>query len=348
MKTKKLAWKMAHRNLPLSKNGKTPNGMIDSNVAQLLDNRIFSVFVTWLSFYWNDFTSSKTRKIVVTFLDRLSACESLRPMCDVLAPLIIREPPLDDPDMDWGMTDSDDDDDDQENKHNEKKPSTDPFAIGIPSRNKKDSGYASASFSVVNSLLQQQQQQQKPLPQSAPMAARNSAPPTPKRPLVRTVSTGSFSGFPYRPSTRQRSRTESNAQRRTPLTADDGDQGKMLRRTEFGGGCVYIDYNQGGDTTEKEGEKDKEKPEMSVSPSWASVATLVSTSTSTVSLVSAKAEKDYNNFVFKTMMEISSATFAEQLTWIEMELFKRIKVNVQLPRKKRSRYIYIAHTYCHL
>lgn len=75
---------------------------------------------------------------------------------------------------------------------------------------------------------------------------------------------------------------------------------------------------------------------MSVSPSWASVATLVSTSTSTVSLVSAKAEKDYNNFVFKTMMEISSATFAEQLTWIEMELFKRIKVNVQLPWKKRS------------
>lgn len=59
------------------------------------------------------------------FLCRLSSRSELRAMCDVLIPLVSRDPPIRDPDAGWALTDQDDD--------------------IRPNRNlKKDSGYSDA------------------------------------------------------------------------------------------------------------------------------------------------------------------------------------------------------------
>jgi hypothetical protein len=78
--------------------------------------RIHTIFSLWLSHYWNDFSSTHVRKQIILFIDYISRYEHYTPICDSLAPLIIREPPLHDPDESWGLSDD-------LNKRNEKKDS---------------------------------------------------------------------------------------------------------------------------------------------------------------------------------------------------------------------------------
>ncbi|KAI7870742.1 hypothetical protein BDF14DRAFT_1768964 [Spinellus fusiger] len=95
-----------------------------------------------MSHYWGDFHSSQTRKTVITFIENISHYENMRPICDGLAPLAIREPPLEDPDAQWGLMDSDTDTDDFSDT-----PSTPKQHEKVK---KKNSGYASESFKMPN------------------------------------------------------------------------------------------------------------------------------------------------------------------------------------------------------
>ncbi|KAI9273633.1 ras guanine nucleotide exchange factor domain-containing protein [Sporodiniella umbellata] len=88
--------------------------------------RIHTIFAYWLSCHWNDFCSPQARRYLIVFLDRISKYDAFTPICDSLAPLVVREPPLTDPDEVWGMTDHD-----------------------VFSGNKKDSGYISGSFHIL-------------------------------------------------------------------------------------------------------------------------------------------------------------------------------------------------------
>lgn len=88
--------------------------------------RIHTVFAYWLSCHWNDFCSPQARRYLIVFLDRISKYDAFTPICDSLAPLVVREPPLTDPDEVWGMTDQD-----------------------VFSSSKKDSGYLSGSFHIL-------------------------------------------------------------------------------------------------------------------------------------------------------------------------------------------------------
>ncbi|KAG1466035.1 hypothetical protein G6F55_000744 [Rhizopus delemar] len=88
--------------------------------------RIHNAFVYWLSYHWNDFYAPQARRYMIVFLDRISKYDAFTPICDNLAPLVVREPPLTDPDGVWGMTDQD-----------------------VFSNSKKDSGYLSGTFDLL-------------------------------------------------------------------------------------------------------------------------------------------------------------------------------------------------------
>ncbi|CEG73749.1 hypothetical protein RMATCC62417_09072 [Rhizopus microsporus] len=120
------------------------DGFSSSPTAQ--QKRIYSILLLWLSHHWNDFYAPRARRLMVLFLDHISKHESYTPICDSLAPLVIREPPSTDPDSCWGLVD-------------EEQPA---FS------NKKDSGYVSGTFH----LLLQQTPPQSPREDSVPRLPR--------------------------------------------------------------------------------------------------------------------------------------------------------------------------------
>lgn len=95
------------------------------------------------------------------------------------------------------------------------------------------------------------------------------------------------------------------------------------RRIEFAGGLINLDLYCG----------------MSASPSWTSFGTNNTLTSSTASFMSAfgssqpgnKFEKDQHNNNFRIMMDIPDRVIAEQLTWIEAELFGKVKVQKDIP-----------------
>ncbi|KAL1918224.1 uncharacterized protein VTP21DRAFT_3490 [Calcarisporiella thermophila] len=70
-----------------------------------VQKRITDVIAEWVLDYWNDFIHADTRKKLHIFLEYLSANEYTQPLCDILAPLIIKEPCERDLDNCWGLTD---------------------------------------------------------------------------------------------------------------------------------------------------------------------------------------------------------------------------------------------------
>ncbi|KAF1799848.1 ras guanine nucleotide exchange factor domain-containing protein [Mucor lusitanicus] len=224
-------------------------------LVKMLVDRIHSIFSLWLSHYWNDFYGPHARKHIILFLDRISKYEYLTPICDSLAPLVVREPPSYDPDKSWGLVD-DEDDNDLENE-------------------KKDSAYASGTFSV-SSYIQHHQ-------------------PTPPSPLS------------------------------SPTTNEHSCE--LPRRAEFAGGLINID--------------NVAKPKHHYAPSFKITASIASTRTGggwtsslgtqllASSFISSfrqhRSDKDQSSYNYKVFMKATDVTIADQLTWIEAELFSRIK-----------------------
>ncbi|KAI8374367.1 ras guanine nucleotide exchange factor domain-containing protein [Radiomyces spectabilis] len=181
--------------------------------------RIRSIFCLWLSKYWGDFHSSETRQSMILFLDKISKIEGSRPICDTLAPLAVREPPLHDPDASWGLTDINSP---QSHKHNEK----------------KDSGY-SEGIDLAEIVM----------PKNC----------TEETPGTKTVHDGSPDAV-------------------------------------FAGGVINI-------------------PLEAHSPNQGFIS----------AFISSRSEKDLTAYKYLTFMEIPAQVMAEQLTWVEAELFRRIK-----------------------
>ncbi|KAI7855089.1 ras guanine nucleotide exchange factor domain-containing protein [Circinella umbellata] len=139
-----------------------------------IQERIQAIFLIWLTSYWNDFHSRRTRKLMIRFLERISKEDVLRPISASLLPLANRMAPDEDPDCHWGMADDDNEglseeeeedynnalessDDDDDVFEECEGASMDEMSTGddyemtttptLPAtKNKKDSGYSSESF----------------------------------------------------------------------------------------------------------------------------------------------------------------------------------------------------------
>ncbi|KAI9013803.1 ras guanine nucleotide exchange factor domain-containing protein [Phycomyces nitens] len=326
----------------------------------LLQQRIHSVFSLWLSHYWGDFHSPQTRKALIAFIEDISQHENMRPICDDLAPLVIREPPLDDPDAQWGLMDSDTDTDDFSDA-----PST-----PKQHESKKDSGYVSGSFKLSN-FMDSHQAKSTTTIQHCPIDSTSlsspspvhSTPSTPKipqssAPLKRTSSAGSFSSLfgrsressisssiqflaslaslkPMTPKQAPPDDLETTPCDKAPIspreiidTTDDFSMSQRRRsaeplqkteepcRPEFSGGLINLETYNG----------------ISASTSWASFGaqTLISSAASITSAFAyqsgaSRSEKDQAAYNLKVFLDMTDKSVAEQLTWIEAEVFGKIK-----------------------
>ncbi|KAL9542105.1 hypothetical protein MBANPS3_008783 [Mucor bainieri] len=313
-----------------------------------------SIFSLWLSHYWNDFYGPHARKHIILFLDRISKYEYLTPICDSLAPLVVREPPSYDPDKSWGLVD-DEDDNDLESLDDSRLswPAT---HVATKRRNeKKDSAYASGTFSVSSYI--HHHQPTPPSPLSSPttneqfllkrLSSNNNSSYAPRNshqhpasaatdaPLIspnlnrllrssshRKVVTHSES----HPNLRSSYATASN--NKGPLSASNNKGScELPRRAEFAGGLINID--------------NLAKPRNHYTPSFKITASIASTRTGggwtsslgtqllASSFISSfrqhRSDKDQSSYNYKVFMKATDVTIADQLTWIEAELFSRIK-----------------------
>ncbi|CAO3657588.1 unnamed protein product [Mucor hiemalis] len=114
--------------------------------------RIRSLFSFWLIHHWGDFKSSAIRRRILEFLERISVYEQLSHVHQTLSLLVLREPDLCDKDSYWGMCDEEDDKIEALMTATEQK--------SIRQQRKKDSGYCESFGDWIGHELNRQQQQQ--------------------------------------------------------------------------------------------------------------------------------------------------------------------------------------------
>lgn len=113
-------------------------------------SRIRSLFSFWLINHWGDFKSSATRRRILQFLERISAYEQLTHVHQTLSLLVLREPALSDKDGYWGMCDEEED----------KSEALETVTECTKQQRKKDSGYCESFGEWIGHELNKQQQQQ--------------------------------------------------------------------------------------------------------------------------------------------------------------------------------------------
>lgn len=321
------------------------------------DYRIHSIFSLWLSHYWNDFYGAHARKHIILFLDRISKYESLTPICDSLAPLVVREPPSEDPDKIWGFVD-----DEEEQVDEPLSPPPTPFCQTKRRNEKKDSAYASGTFSMTGFIQEYQPASSSPL--SSPtknepfllkrlsgnsnhsMSLPRQNPP--RLPHIISTNNDTDSTIPtpllspnmnrllFRRQSGRKAMTHSESQpdlrssyatgNKNILSPANNDVDELPRRAEFAGGLINIDNVS----------KSKNRcmpPSITLSVAttnggrWSSSLGHHLLASSFVSSFRVhKSDKDQTTHDYKMFIKYSDKTIADQLTWIEAELFSRIKV----------------------
>ncbi|ORY93391.1 ras guanine nucleotide exchange factor domain-containing protein [Syncephalastrum racemosum] len=364
-----------------------------------VQERIQDILAEWMDMYWNDFHSATARGAVVQFLDRISEEESLRPICDKLAPLAVREPPFDDPDADWGLSDDKEPLNTTDNHDDTISSSTDEndAASPAPAKNKKDSGYVSGSVAVTDLLhndpdlaiqaplpsqpsfsstkIASHQQQQRRTKEPTENGGRtsdestNSASKRNSAPAASFVATSSdnskrqkqttidlkratsfhlfhrrsrkssmssinmlFSSL-SRPSSSASTKIAHNGSAATisATSSEHQQQDKNANTSDHAPGHQYRAEFSGGLNIHlldrPPSPANGNEASMSASPSCASSLTTVSHS-SLFNLSSyyqlASTREPYTQYG-KTIAEVPALNLAEQLTWVEAELFRKIK-----------------------
>ncbi|KAI8380683.1 ras guanine nucleotide exchange factor domain-containing protein [Blakeslea trispora] len=279
-----------------------------------LQKKIHAIFLLWLSYYWNDFYGIHARRHIILFLDNISRYESLTPICDSLAPLVVREPPLEDPDRAWGLVDDN-------NEIFEPKVPMSPPPTPVSNsrkRNKKDSGYASGGgFSLFSQELNTQYE---PFSLKRLSSTHYSPDHTPcTTTSIHTLSPNLNRLFSRR---KQVSHSESHPDLRSSYHKPVQE---VPRRAEFAGGLINIDHAV---------RKNRYySPPSMMTPSIATTqghswATSLGSQLLGTSIISSfrhhRNERDQANDNYKLLIKTSEHVIADQLTWIEAELFTRI------------------------
>lgn len=191
-------------------------------------------------------------------------------MCDSLAPLAIREPPVHDPDENWGLTDGDPE--------------------PLITRKKKDSGYSSGIFEpfVVLNRCSTNSYVSITEPMSLNRLLHN---------YSKTVT-----------------HTESQPDLRSTYERHKGNE--LPRRTEFAGGLINIDNAI---------KKQPSIPSIAASHTgrW---ATSISQHASSLISSLRHHRRDKDQYNYKLLLKVTDEKLADQLTWIEYELFSKIQV----------------------
>ncbi|GAA5800573.1 hypothetical protein HPULCUR_006009 [Helicostylum pulchrum] len=229
--------------------------------------------------------------------DRISKYDSHTPICDSLAPLVVREPPTYDPDNVWGLVDD----------VQEEEPST-----PIKRNEKKDSGYASGTFTFVPSS---------PTKSDAPpftlkrLSSTTTQPPTLLSPNLNRILLRSHG--------KAVTHSGSHPDLKSSYAATSHHNTELPRRAEFAGGLINID-----NATKQS------YPPSSISRSLATTSggrwtTSLGNQLLASSFISTfrqnKSEKDQAGHNYKLFIKASDTSIADQLTWIESELFSKIK-----------------------
>lgn len=274
----------------------------------LRNDRIHSIFTLWLSHYWNDFYGSHARKHIILFLDRISKYNSLTPICDSLAPLVVREPPSYDPDKIWGLVDDERDEEDDE--------MISPPMTPIKRNEKKDSGYVSGTFSFIPSSPTK--------PEAPPFILKrlsNTSQPS-------TLLSPNLNRLLLRTNSKAVTHSESHPDLRSTYAAHKSplsSKSELPRRAEFAGGLINIDnaikYNNCDVPSSM-------TPSIATTTGrWTSSFGNQLLASSFISTFRPKTDKDQTGYNYKTFMKAADASVADQLTWIESELFSKIKVH---------------------
>ncbi|RUP48548.1 hypothetical protein BC936DRAFT_144412, partial [Jimgerdemannia flammicorona] len=292
--------------------------------------RIHQVFVQWLTNYWNDFNNARTRELLVTFLDHTSRHAELTPICDDLAPLIIREPPTDDRDLGWASADLDINFEIMKtgswpsSRPSSRPSSPSPTEDREKQKGKKDSGYAPAGFditSISEDVRDWRLSQKTSLsdlmfsvsaePPRSPSSTKSLSLPPPIKPNPSTPTTATFtlpaakkrrsSIAALMPSTSSSTATTPmatfvNSLRQHPTSPNE---------SEFGGGVVVV----------------RHQDIVGRGHALSSAVTLINTLGGKEKVQ----EKHVREAEYRTLMDTSDETIAQQLTWVEGKLFARIK-----------------------
>ncbi|GAN01947.1 conserved hypothetical protein [Mucor ambiguus] len=187
--------------------------------------RIRSFLCIWLSHYWGDFKSSVTRRMVLHFLDGLSHYPELKPICDVLMPLAMRDPAIKDKDASWGMVD-------QQDASKSKSSSS--------GSNKKDSGYCDSFQWLDAQLVAEEQEEQRHYHLSKSLkraASTNSHIPVALKSIVSTLN--KRNSTPVSVFIQQQQQQQLNRHAETIPR-----KYSMDRSAVFGGGIIPIQYDQ--------------------------------------------------------------------------------------------------------
>ncbi|KAG2184492.1 hypothetical protein INT43_000401 [Umbelopsis isabellina] len=258
-------------------------------------NKIHEFLCQWLSTYWGDFSSVQTRKLLMLHLEVLSQHTDLRPMCDDLAPLIIREPPCDDPDTRWGLIDIED---------STQEPSTPAthYSSEVMEFGKKDSGYVgsfdSAQFLDIHSPVLQSMAIDSDQSHNVDNGVRKQLPEIPSKTTSNAINS-------HRGRNVAHMHSASHSRYHDPMKPkSEGIYERNKWQQEFAGGLVNIDNHA------------RHGPNSSAASIMSQLAG------------GARPEKDLAQSCFKTFAGFSEEALADQLTWIEAELFYRIKVHI--------------------
>lgn len=229
-------------------------------------------------------------------LEVLSQHTDLRPMCDDLAPLIIREPPSDDPDTRWGLIDIEDSTQDPST------PATSYSTEGMEF-GKKDSGYVgsfdSAQFLDLHSPVLQSMSIDSDQSHNVDNGIRKQLPEIPSKTTSNAINSHRGRNVAHMHST-------SHSRYHDPMKpkAEGIYHERNKWQQEFAGGLVNIDTHA------------RHGPNSSAASIMSQLAG------------GARPEKDLAQSCFKTFTGFSEEALADQLTWIESELFYRIKVHI--------------------
>ncbi|RUS12960.1 hypothetical protein BC937DRAFT_86611, partial [Endogone sp. FLAS-F59071] len=301
--------------------------------------KIHLVLVHWLTNHWNDFSNSRTRNLFISFLEGISKHPELTYIYDELAPLIIREPPTDDRDLRWALADlefeeitstasrpsslppkeeKDEEKEKEEEEGKKKDEKTEKEKEKEKEKGKKDSGYSSAAFDLTSFyetakfLRTDSQSSLSESLMSSETRTHSSSKSLSLPPMKPTPSTPTTSTFiPPAPTQKRRSSIAaimpvSISTGTTTPTAPifvGGPRQHLPKppEAEFGGGVIVV------------------QPKAKLGRSL-----VVSSATSIMGTLASK-ERNLRETEFKALMEMTEMAIAQQLTWVEAELFGRIK-----------------------
>lgn len=297
--------------------------------------------------------------MLISFLEGISKYPELTSICDELTPLIIHEPPTEDRDLRWALADleveeitasrpsslpskeekdqkkdqkKDEKKDEKKEKEEEKEKEKDEKARKdkkkerSQEKGKKDSGYAPAAFdlmSLYETAKYLRTDSQTSLSEFMSLMSSETRTPSsskslslpPMKPTPSTPTTSTF--IPPAPTQKRRSSIAAimpvsiSTGTTTPTTPIFvGGPRQYLPKppeAEFGGGVIVV------------------QPKAKLGRSL-----VVSSATSIMSTLASKEKQERNlrEAEYKALMEITDTTIAQQLTWVEAELFGRIKVGI--------------------